>query len=706
MAGDFSHSIALSLGVLALGVLAAGLRTGRYRVWASVLLAAACVSHGIVLIFVAGAALLIWLVWVDRTRLIYGLTVGVTALLLMAWWVGPFLLNHAYMTDMKYGGEPGEGSFDSWWDMFFPLTAPLDVLVTTLAVIGFGACIVRRHLTGVGLGLTVIALWVGVYLARDSLPVIGLLWNPRLLPFLYLVRYLLMMIGAFEIMSLFWNMIRNRPAQERPGVYTGTAFAFGTALTTLLVLGFMYQFLPFDRTVVKNEGEAAVYAWGPLTATTTNTKAVGNGWSRYNFLGYEGRGEYYTEYHAIVTTMKDIGADPDHGCGRALWEHGKDNDKYGTSMALMLLPFWSDGCIGSMEGLFFEASGTTPYHFLTAAAASVKASNPVRELRYVDNNLDVGVPHLQDLGVRYLMLRSTETQTAAASRPELTLVGESYPWKVYEVAGSDIVVPLDVQPVVVNGRGGDQRERNLELGTSWFQRKDEWAAMPADDGPDSWQRIDVRVDESRRDIDAEGEKSRVDIVVPDQPIEPVALDPVTVSNVEIGDDDLSFDVDRIGQPVLVRVSYFPNWQADGADGPYRIGPNMMVVVPTDTTVTMSFGRSSTDYLSILLTLIGVGLCFWWRRQGDVVHADDHGWGAPPDDGSDARVVSSAGGWSPFTESDDRPSRAGPKPEFRDDPNSDSNRDSNDDSNSDSISDAVTGATTSSTDHGPPAGDSR
>jgi hypothetical protein len=25
--------------------------------------------------------------------------------------------------------------------------------------------------------------------------VIGLLWNPRLLPFLYLVRYLLMMVG-------------------------------------------------------------------------------------------------------------------------------------------------------------------------------------------------------------------------------------------------------------------------------------------------------------------------------------------------------------------------------------------------------------------------------------------------------------------------------------------------------------------------------
>ena len=622
MAGEFSHSIALSLAVLAIGVLAAGLQTGKYRVWAAVLIAAACVSHGIVMIFVVLACLIFSLVWIDRTRLRYSLTVGLTAVLLLLFWVGPFLLNHAYMTDMKYGGEPGEGSFDSWWDMFFPLTAPLDVLIMTLAVIGFASCIVRRHLHGAALGVVGIALWFGVYATRDSLPVIGLLWNPRLLPFLYLVRYLLMMVGVVEILGLFWNMIRNRPAQEEPGVYAGTTFAAVGALGVLLVTGFMYQVLPGGGNVVKQEGEAAVYAWGPFTATSTNTKAVGNGWSRYNYMGYEGRGEYYTEYHQVVTTMARLGDDPQHGCGRALWENHEDNGKYGTTMALMLLPFWTDGCIGSMEGLFFEASGTTPYHFLTAAAMSKNSSNPVRELRYTNNDAEVGVPHLQDLGVRYVMLRSSEAQASAASRPELTLIAESYPWKIYQVAGSDVVVPLDVQPVVVNPRGGDQRERNLELGTSWFQHKDEWAAMPADDGPDAWQRIDVRVDETRREFDADGEKHRVDIVVPEQPIEQVPLPPVTVSNVVIGDQDLSFDVDQVGVPVLVKVSYFPNWEATGADGPYRIGPNMMVVVPTETSVRLEFGRSTSDYLFILLTLVGVGLCFFWRRQGDVVHAGD------------------------------------------------------------------------------------
>ena len=84
-------------------------------------------------------------------------------------------------------------------------------------------------------------------------------------------------------------------------------------------------------------------------------------------------------------------------------------------MALMLLPFWTDGCIGSMEGLFFEASGTTPYHFLTAAAMSKKSSNPVRELRYNNNDAALGVPYLQALGIRYYMAVTPEAVAQAAS---------------------------------------------------------------------------------------------------------------------------------------------------------------------------------------------------------------------------------------------------------------------------------------------------
>ena len=612
MAGEFSFSIALSLAMFGLGYVAAGLRTGRYRVRASILIAAACVSHGIVLLFVVAGALVWTVVWLDRKRLVWAVTVGLTSVLLLLWWAGPFVLNHEFMTDMKYGPRP-EGLEDSFWDMFFPLTTALDFIITGLAIIGLGWCLLRRHLDGVALGVLGLVLCAGVYVARDSLPVIGLLWNPRLLPFVYLVRYLLMMVGVAAVLRVGWNTIVDRRAATELGARGATVSGLIGALGVLIVVGFMYQVLPGGGLTSHNG--VTVYGWGPFKATQANVRASGDGWASYNFTGYEGRGAAYAEYHAVVTTMDDLGAE--RGCGRALWENSPDNGQYGTTMALMLLPFWTDGCIGSMEAVYFEASGTTPYSFLATAAISKQSSNPVRELRYVDNNGPVAVDHLQDLGVRYAMVRTPEAKAELAAQAELTLVASSPPWDIYEVANSEMVIGLDRQPVVVRERSGDQRERHLELGTSWFQNRGDWPALPADDGPESWQRIDAVIDLERRQGEPGERGRRVDIVVPATGVSIVDLPDVQVSDLRVEQQSLSFSVDRVGVPVLIRMSYFPNWEVSGAEGPYRVAPNSMVVVPTSERVELTYGRTAVDYATLLATLIGIVLCVVWRRRGDV-----------------------------------------------------------------------------------------
>jgi hypothetical protein len=617
MAGEFSFSIALSLGVLGLGVLARGMQDGKHRGWAAILLSLSMLSHGIVMLVVLGAALLLWFIWMDRTRLVYGATVIGGALLLSAFWVVPFLSNHAYMTDMKYGFLP-DGGGTSFWDMFFPWPTFLDVLVTGFALIGFFACIVKRNLNGAWLGIVCLALVAGVYLTRDSLPIIGLLWNPRLLPFLYLFRLLLMMVGIVEtadaLMKLSWG--------EHIGarrLLTGRAVTAGfVGLVVLVCELFLFQEVPGANYVTKNGKTVyslGIDGWDPISLTPTATDALSDGWSRYNFMGYEGR-QAYGEYKALVDQMATLGKDPSMGCGRALWENNQANGNYGTTMALMLLPHWTDGCIASSEGLFFEASGTTPYHFLAAAAMSAQSSNPVRELRYKNNDAAVGVPYLQDLGIKYLMVFTDAAKKQADAQSALTLVAHSGPWNVYTVADSDLVVPLTTQPVVVDHRGGDPRERNLELGSSWFQNPDDWAAMPADDGPANWQRIHVDVDQSRVEP---APSKKVDIVVPREPIQAVSVPKVTVSNVDLGEQSMDFDVDQIGTPVLVKISYFPNWKVDGAEGPYRIAPNLMVVVPTSKHVHMYYGRVAIDYISYALTLIGIAFVVFLRFRGDVKH---------------------------------------------------------------------------------------
>jgi hypothetical protein len=66
--------------------------------------------------------------------------------------------------------------------------------------------------------------------------------------------------------------------------------------------------------------------------------------------------------------------------------------------------------------------------------------------------------------------------------------------------------------------------------------------------------------------------------------------------------------------VVVRTSYFPNWKATNADGPYRVAPNLMVVVPTGNHVTLRYGRTGVDWLGIGLTLLGIVLAFVLARR--------------------------------------------------------------------------------------------
>ena len=634
MAGEFSFSIALAFAVLGFGVFWRGIETGGYRIAATILLALSALSHGIVLLFAFLGYLLILAMHKEPAKWKHGAPVIGTAVLLSAFWVLPFLLNHAYMTDMKYEPQP-TGFGEGWVEMFFPLHIVFDVLITGFAVIGFLSALWRRSTVAAWLGIYGVILAIGVFVARESLPIIGLLWNPRVLPFLYLVRYMLMMIGIYEAIVAVGRYVSLERAAARvaksgeeqtlgPSLRGRLSFNVATAIAVsfvcISIIGFRFQELPFASVRTLEDGSQR-YGLGPISVPASNDGFV-DGWARWNFTGYEGKNAY-GEYRALIETMKQIGEDPRYGCGRALWENNGETNKYGTTMGLMLLPHWTDGCIGSMEGLFFEASATTPYHFIAAAAMSKQSSNPVRELRYDDNKAALGVRYLQELGVRYYMGFTPEAVREASDQPALREIARSGPWVIYQVEASDLVVPLTKQPVVIAGaveqdvavgHAGDAKERWLEVGTSWFQNPNDWVALPAADGPDEWQRITTRIDLDRR-IGEPGESGRrVDIVVPNETITQTNLAPVVVSDVVQGRSSVSFSVDTVGVPVLVRTSYFPNWNVSGATGPYRVAPNMMVVVPTSNEVRLSFGWSFLDIFAYVLTIAGIVVLVRWRRR--------------------------------------------------------------------------------------------
>ena len=610
MAGEFAYSLGLTIAVLYIGVAARGLETGRHKGLAAALLALAGLTHLFAAFFALVATVALFVVRPSTRTLVWTSVMGITSALLAAFWVLPFFANRALLNDMGWGKE--RRYVAALWDRggnfgdqaFLINNPPLQVLIV-LAVIGLVLSGVRRVRFGMALGIVAIVFAAAFLLLPE-----GRLWNVRLLPFYYLSINLLAGVAVAEMGRLLVGLVRGRGDAIR--ALTAASPAILATLVLWVNLGLPLHSLPFGSTDDSND-----YSWAFWSTDDLN---LGPYWLAHNFRGYEGTFAA-AEYSQFVATMDLVGHE--FGCGRSLWEYQSDRlGSYGTPMAPMLLPHWTDGCIGSMEGLYFEASATTPYHFLMQSEMSQSPSRAQRDLPYSPLNVAQGVGHLQDMGVRYYLAFTDEAVMQAQADPRLTEIATSGPWVVFLVDDADLVVGLDRLPVVVDGVQGGGEEWLVPTVAAW-----EAGDVPliAESGPPTWPQTSVH--EMEASIPALAEAIEADhgrvaemlalasglpAALPSEPLEPVE-----VSDIETDEFTISFTVDQIGSPVLVRTSYFPNWTVSGADGPYRVSPNLMVVVPTQADVELSYGRSGVEVVAMVMTLLGLVGLVVIRRVPDV-----------------------------------------------------------------------------------------
>jgi hypothetical protein len=347
-------------------------------------------------------------------------------------------------------------------------------------------------------------------------------------------------------------------------------------------------------------GPTSHFDIGPLHITPNNVP----GWAQWNYSGYEGKPGYRELHDGIVATMDKVTSR--YGCGRAMWEYNEDLNRFGTPMALMLLPYFTDNCVDSMEGLLFESASSTPYHFLNQSELSAQPSDAMVGLQYGQPDVVLGVQHLQLMGVKYFLASSPSIEAQADADPALQLVATSGPWhtayqgtevvttwKFYVVRDSAVVTPLSEQPAVL-ADVGPQQSSWLPVAQQWYLNPADWGRELTSGGPTDWPRL--------RAAQALGSAG-------------APLPPVRVSRVRTTTDTISFHVDRVGVPVVVRTSYFPAWHAAGATGPWRTEPNLMVVMPTAHDVTLSYGTTPAGWLGRALTAVGlVSLAVLVRRR--------------------------------------------------------------------------------------------
>ena len=648
MAGEYAFALSLALSLLTIGLFARGVRTGRGYWLAAISLSATLAAHILPWFWTIEAVIVIVIfellqrrgigdpndgdVQGDYSRPIrFAVIAGLISVGLSAWWLTSFVTTQKYTNSMGYTNDPVNTLHDIFTQLgWFTSTggAAGDRWVIVLAIIALIVAFWVRDRLGMIL-TTLTVLSIGAYVFDPQ----NVIWNERLVPFWFitihlsagwLFGYTLMRwakrspnrLGRFvvQIGESKFSFAHESAGGDAP-VPVPVEARHAATDDTFVASSYVDEDDPVEDDATRWRRRSAratviililgllstVPGLIPPVASALSLNTTGNqvsGWAQWNYSGYQAK-PAWPEYNDLMTTMADVGKK--YGCGRAMWEYNADQNRFGTPEALMLMPYWTNNCIDSMEGLYFESSATTPYHFLDQAELSVSPSNPMVGLPYGGLDVAFGVEHLQMLGVRYYVAFSPSVIAQANADPELTLIAKTRKWPspgdqwfVYKIASSPMVQPLSTLPNIVANT--TSRVGWLQANTKWWLDPKLWGTVAATTGPSNW-------------------PSATSVETMDTH---TSLPKVTVSEVKVGLQSISFHVSRIGVPVLVKISYFPRWHATGATGPYRVSPNLMVVIPTANDVSMVYGSTPlltvSNYISDLVALAGVVTLYLYIRR--------------------------------------------------------------------------------------------
>jgi hypothetical protein len=602
LAGEFSYSWSFSLSLVYLGLLIKGVRDERrFLKWAALALALTALSHILTTIVVVFASLFVigWKKGLAKTALVW-----VWGFAIAGFWALPLLARIGLTSDMAWTPL-------SRLEELFPVEV---WLLLPLAMYGAVWALRRSRAAAPLIAATLLPL---IYfplpnVLPERLPNLfggerWKLWNGRLLPYWYfgVAFFAAVAVGV----AVVWA---SRRLPSRLPMHWVRALVIAIAAVGAALAADATDFPDYAWVLFVVGGLlflVASFWWGESMATrnylvilASSVLALGalsgvtfvDGWAKWNYEGYEAK-QPWPEYEAL---MAEIGA---LAPGRVQWEGNGDWNQYGTPMSPMLIPYWTQDSHESMEGLYFESSLTTPFHFINSSEMSLNASNPIPGLSYNNFQLERGLKHLEIYGVSYYVNITPEAGEEADTIESMTKVATSGPFGIYALPETQLVEAASFVPSVyevpergilaalvgsetVTGSDGEPLASFHDLALEWYDDVDNLDRWIVADGPDSWERIES-LDERGAELTGVSEG--------------------VVSDVVVDDHLISFSTEAVGVPHLVKVSYFPNWEATGAEGPYRAAPSLMVVIPTEENVVIEFNDTWAELSGKILTVAGI-----------------------------------------------------------------------------------------------------
>ena len=564
--GEYAFAWAMLFAVLALGAVDRLAREGRGAVLAAALVAATAFSHPLPTLWLLIGIIAIAIgreVWSRREVLIpFSIAAAIASLLAAMWWL-PFAAYQAWMPDntLARGGDAL-----TW---LAPANRTWEIVFGLLAVLGLVWAIRQRAWL-----LVAFAVGAGVALAAFfRFAEGGPFYSIRLLPFWHYGRWALAAVGfAWLVQTIVRRLQTDRSAATNPAIAP-----VAWLLPAVVILGSTWGWWGVTQPATSTApGRAEVV--GQSVEVTPVSAGV-----RTTFAGFAARADY-PQLQAVQQLLQGVAQR--YGCGTLMWDNGDvaqdSGPVFGDPQVFWQSAIWTDGCIPAADGVLVDSSMTASAMLKTKSLVSQSVEPLLTNRDLFTLNLEQGTQRMQSMGIRYYLTQGGPPAEEAKTAELLTLLASAGPWQVWEVDKGVPAASLASLPAVFEPRLSDA---DWEAVSDLYFTQDTFGEMPlTQDGLETWPRASLGG-------------------LP----EPSKVVAAGVSDIRLEPGRISFDVENVGSPVIVRVSAFPGWSVTGADGPFRATPNYLVVVPTATTVTLVKGRTTVDWIAAAAGVIGLAL---------------------------------------------------------------------------------------------------
>ena len=326
-------------------------------------------------------------------------------------------------------------------------------------------------------------------------------------------------------------------------------------------------------------------------------------WFRYNNKGYEAA-PGYREFRQATAYLRNSENSDALNAPRVGYEKCDLYGRYGGDRVFESLPVFSGR--QTLEGVHYASSMASKYIAFLQTEYSREIKTPNAHILSRINPAALGV-HLNLYNVSQLILATTKAKRALAASPLFKREADFGQLSIYRYLKCDrkyVDIPA-IRPV-------------LYTSETWAEDFYEWYKRP--------DQTDVLLVAEEFVTHAEDRAVFLNQTDTIADLRPFAKDRLERTNLKITARldhlNIRFTTNKVGLPHLIKVSYFPNWQVKGAHGVYPVSPHLMMVIPRQTEVVLTYGYTIWEKIgwtitAITLAAILIGSVFFIAKRAGV-----------------------------------------------------------------------------------------